>query len=467
MLLFLAIHRNKDDKVNKAKIVATFGPALDKPSVLKKAVKYIDIVRINFSHGNPEQWVEFKEKAERAANILGKELAFLADLPGPKIRLGKLDPEVYVRKGDTVKFGYMPKKTNETIPVNYPNLARDSRKGAQIIIGDGILRFKITDIKAGKIECIAENSGMLLSNKGISLKGASINTQVPTKEDLEKGRLAIKNGFDMLALSFVKNPESITYARRQFGSIPLVSKIERKEAVERIDEISKVSDAIMVARGDLALDVDIEEVPVMQRLVVASAMKYCKPVIVATQMLASMVENPMPTRAEVNDIASSVMQGADCMMLSDETAAGKYPIEALSTMFNTIANAEKFAQPRAREYQIVSSNDKIAHAAVDIANTYSVDAIFTPTKSGATARRISALRPRSRIIAMSSDSKVRRSLLPYFGVEPTEIAKYENVDRMLGLVHEKAKKMKARKYLVVFGRPNKTGSTDTLRFIEE
>ncbi len=458
----------KHGYMNKTKIVITYGPSIEDKKILNEVLKYTDIVRINFSHGSKESWLKYAKNVRDISNKLGKEISLLADLPGPKIRISQLKSPIHVEKGDRVVFSDKKDTGNGSIPVDYENLHKDAKPGITISLGDGYLKLKVTKIIGKKLICTAMNSGDIQSRKGINLHNAKISANVPTAEDIRLAQFAVENNFDFIAMSFVRSAKDIELLKEHVPKAFIIAKIERKEAVAEIKSISKSADAIMVARGDLAFDVEIEKIPTVQHLIINASRDACKPVIVATQMLASMVNNNMPTRAEVNDIAGAVVSGSDCLMLSDETAMGKYPLESVKILYNTIKNAESYvAQSRSNAVSALGSGgESISFAAVEMANNFKVECIFAPTQTGATARRLSILRPKSRIIAMAHTIELTRKLSIYYGVESLLIKKYSSIDSMSKLIHIEAKKRGMKNYVVVFGTPNRPGSTDTLRYIE-
>ncbi len=450
----------------KTKIIITFGPSVSEPSVLKRAVRHADIVRINFSHGDSAYWINAVAKVKKAAEELGKEVALLADLPGPKVRVGVLNAPVVVRRGATVVFGQ--KKGGGDITVEYPLFYRDAKKGATVDIGDGDARFIIKEIRGRSVVCKAVEDGVVKSRKGISLLGLSMSATAPTKTDMRLAKFAHDRGFDFVGMSFVRSDRDIRTLKRANKGMRVIAKIEKREAVENIEGIAVEADGIMVARGDLAMDVRLEHIPEVQRKIINAARKARKPVIVATQLLASMVNNPTPTRAEVNDIANAVMDGVDCLMLSDETTVGKYPVDAVEFLVNTAKVAERIAVGRYnhRDYpKITAVNMGIAFAAADLADEYKTDCIFVPTQTGATAKMLSELRPDTLVIALATSPSVRRSLSIYYGLMTWPIPHYRTMDEMVKNVNSIAKMHGIRSYIMVSGSPNKPGSTDTLKYV--
>lgn len=325
--------------MRRTKIIVTHGPSLH--AVLKEVVDKIDVIRINFSHNNEQSWLATKGELLRAIGGPRRKIKLLADLPGPKVRIGTLQKDVVVQVGQEVCFGHSKKPVSGIVPVNYENLYKDAKKGAIIIIGDGEPRFRIERISGKKIYAIALADGVIGSRKGVSLSGANISLPVPTEEDLRLAKFVAAEGFDYIAQSFVRSADQIDVLRNTIGGGFIISKIEQREAVTNIDEIAKNSDMLMVARGDLGLDMPIEQVPLCQRKIIESAKRNKKPVVIATQVLTSMINSPIPTRAEVNDIATGVLSGADYIMLSDETTIGKYPTKVIEVLWKTIAETER------------------------------------------------------------------------------------------------------------------------------
>ena len=318
----------------KTKIIATYGPALENAGVLGKALKYADIIRINFSHGSKAKWSEYVDTIRHEAKRSGRKTLLLADLPGPKIRFGKITREIEVKPGDEIIIGYNKKGA---IPIEY-DISAEARRGSTILVGDGYLKLSISKVRKGLITCRALNNGRISSKKGVSMSGMR-RIVSPTPEDMELAEFAKSEGFDWIGLSFATSAAGVKSLRSRTG-IPVVSKIESTAALSNLEEIVKASDAVMVARGDLALDIGIENIPEAQRDIISECARFEKPVIVATEMLASMVSRAMPTRAEVNDIANAIWAGASYLMLSEETAVGSYPVEALEMLYNTASVAE-------------------------------------------------------------------------------------------------------------------------------
>ncbi len=327
--------------MNRTGIIVTYGPSLH-GEVFKRIVDKIDVLRINFSHNNEESWLAMRDRVLESVGGRGRRIKLMADLPGPKVRVGALQRDIEVKNGEEVCFGYTKKAAEGIVPVNYENLHKDAKEGATIIIGDGEPRFRIDRVSRGKIYTTALSVGCIGSKKGVSLSGAAISLAVPTEEDMRLAKFASAEGFDFVALSFVRSADQVDALRKHCGGCRIISKIERRSAVADIDEIAKRSDMLMVARGDLGLDMRIEEVPMAQRKIIESAKRHGKPVVIATQVLTSMINSPIPTRAEVNDIASGVLSGADYIMLSDETTIGRHPVEAVDVLHRVITEIGKY-----------------------------------------------------------------------------------------------------------------------------
>ena len=444
----------------RTKIMATYGPSVDDDRTLSKILAQVDVLRLNLSHGNKENWLSSLDRIGRIAKKINKEVALLADLPGPKIRTGKLPKDIGVVKGQKIIFSHLQQRDDGTIPLNF-EVQKYAKKGALVSIGENGPRMLVKELKKGRMICSVVNPGIITSNKGVSISNLSSSLASPTKEDLRLAKFASNNGFDYLALSFVTEPRNIQRLRKSVGSLPVVAKIERKTALLNIDEIASEADAIMVARGDLAFDIEIERLPIAQHKIIEASRKAGKSVIVATQLLASMVNYPTPTRAEVSDIATAVLEGADCLMLSDETTIGKYPVDSVKILRGVAKNTEpSFKSTGTRETEDISGS--IAFAAASVADNYDVRHIFVPTETGGTARRLSSLRPNAEIIALSSSRKVRNSLRMNYGVTPAAIAEYRTTDRLLSHIMGIASKKGIGKYAVLLGKPRSTGSTNML-----
>lgn len=327
----------------KTGIIITYGPATNRDGVFENMIKYVDMVRINMSHGDEKQWAGFIKRIRECEKKSKMKVKIIADLPGPKIRLGSMAKPVKLKKGQAVVLEYAKRVSGKwTLPIGY-DLAPHVKKGNIIYIGDGRPVLMVESIGGKRISCTTVEEGMVSSNKGVSVMGMS-TISPPTKEDLRLAKLALRFKVDMVAISFVMDAADISALRAVVGKLGIVAKIERAAAMKNIDKIAKEADMVMVARGDLAFDVGIEMTPVAQMRILEACRKAGKPGIVATQMLFSMVSSPIPTRAEVSDVGHAVMDGARYVMLSEESAAGGYPLQAVRTMHQTIANVCRFME---------------------------------------------------------------------------------------------------------------------------
>lgn len=449
--------------MTRTKIISTFGPALFDTTVLKEALKYADIIRFNFSHGNPEEKLEAKEKVLKLSKELNKDIALLADLPGPKIRVSKLENDVMIKTGDTVIFSHSSTATPGEVPIEI-DIFDDMKVGCEVSIGDGNPKLIIKELKNRKIICTALQDGRIASRKGINVKGVNMSAAPPTKEDLKLIEFVRDNGFDYVALSFVKTAENVKEARKLSGDLLIISKIERQEAISDIKEIINVSDGVMIARGDMALNIEFNQVPFVQDMIIKECKERSKPVIVATQMLASMTSNQSPTRAEMTDVANAVKSGTDCVMLSDETAVGKYPIDALKAMSSIITYTEAVGLiNKDQAKSVADEHEGIAAAAAGITHICKTERIFIPTVTGKTAKVISSFRPESEILAITDSDKLRRSMCMYYGIRGVNLGKFSTEEEMTNLIKRHAEETATKSYILVFGKSASTGTSDTIK----
>jgi len=405
----------------RTKILATVGPATNTPELIEEMISSgANGLRLNFSHGSYEERDSQLEWIRAAQKKNGKPVAILQDLQGPKIRLGALvDNHFEVKKGDELILDHAAEHDGYTLPIQY-NLADKVKIGEPIYIYDGKVRTIVTEITSDTaIKVRVENDGTLMSKKGINLPDTDFGGDILTPKDLEDIEYGLDKGFDFVAISFIQSADDI-HALRQIlvaggSNAQIIAKVETKAAIKDdvLEEIVKASDAVMVARGDLAVEVGAEVVPIVQRRIIALCRKYGKISLVATQMMMSMVENPEPTRAEVSDIANAVIQGADAVMLSDETANGKYPLESIAAMKKVILYTQEHAPVATLNDPMITKNlqlDAISTAAVKLAEQLDVAAIIAETKSGATASSIAAHRPNMAIISVTSEMQTAQQL---------------------------------------------------------
>lgn len=414
----------------KTKIVATLGPACNSKDVIEEMMTIgVNVFRINFSHAEYENVAE-KIKEIREINIRnGFNVAILADLQGPKLRVGVMEKKVKLKKGDTFTFTTNEcEGTNEKAYMTYQNFPKDVKPGEQILVDDGKLLFKVlrTD---GKSEVVTEvlRGGKLKSKKGVNLPNTDVSLPALTEKDIKDALFAVKMEVDWIALSFVRNKEDLILIRDLIDEhssykIPVIAKIEKPEAVSRIKELTAYCDGLMVARGDLGVEVAMEKVPLIQKRLVLQAKQARIPVIIATQMMESMIESQVPTRAEVNDVANSIMDGADAVMLSGETSVGKFPIEVIKKIRSIIENVEDSPLIVKPKYSMQSVNDRfisktLCYQAAKMADDIGATVITTLTNSGYTAFQISAWRPKTHILAFSDSRRILAMLNLLWGVK--------------------------------------------------
>jgi pyruvate kinase len=414
-------------KTERTKVVATLGPASSNPEILGGMVEAgLDVVRLNFSHGERADHVARFELVRALAKERDHNLAVLVDLQGPKIRVGVVgDTGVRLDRGEEVTLVSGTETCAEPdIPVVYPALAADVHQGDRILLDDGAIGLRVEDVEGERVRCEVERGGVVKSRKGVNLPGVAVSAASLTAKDRADVATAVEFGADYVALSFVRRPEDVAEAKQAIaehgGDIPVVAKLERPEAIDVLDEILEVADAVMVARGDLGVELAVEQVPPIQKHIIARANSLGVPVITATQMLESMVASPRPTRAEASDVANAIFDGTDAVMLSQETAIGQYPIEAVATMNRIAKEAEATPHLSAPPPPAVGALDvpaTVCRAAVQVASDLGARAIVAFTESGASARYVSRFRPRTPIIGLTTSDAVRRRMALYWGVE--------------------------------------------------
>ena len=427
----------------RTKIVCTLGPASEKEEVLTALIENgLNVARMNFSHGSHEEHKGRMDLVKKVREKLDKPVAILLDTKGPEIRTGNFDqPEVLLEEGQ--KFTITMKDvmgTKEMCTVSYKGLANDVVAGDTILIDDGLVGLRVNEINGDDILCTVENSGIVKNHKGVNVPGVKINLPALTDKDVSDIEFGISQGIDFIAASFVRKVSDVLaireiLERNNATDIQIISKIENQEGVDNLDEIIAVSDGIMVARGDLGVEIPTEEIPVVQKLMIAKCNEAGKPVITATQMLDSMMRNPRPTRAEVTDVANAIYDGTDAIMLSGETAAGKYPVEAVRTMATIAKRTEetldydKLLNKNSRNNATVTG--AISHATCTTAVNLNASAIITSTSSGHTARMVSKCRPKCPIIATTNDERVMRRLALSWGVYPVKSEIAGNTDEVI------------------------------------
>jgi pyruvate kinase len=413
-------------QLKRTKIIATVGPAVDSYEKVRSVIKAgANGIRLNFSHGTHESNGRLAKWAREASKELGKPVAIILDLQGPKIRLGDFEEEIPVTAGQTLQFKLNAdyEKTG-LIPMQY-DLSKKVKRGERLFLFDGRVRTIVTGVKDGIVHAKSENDGVLLKRKGMNLPDTDFGGDIITKKDKDDLAFGSTQDFDYVAQSFVQTADDLRAMRKLMkkhgmNQHKLIVKFETRAAVTNIEEIVKEADMVMVARGDLAVETPAESVPIVQRQLIGLGMRYNTPTIVATHMLVSMMERPDPTRAEVSDVATAVLLGADCVMLSEETAAGKYPVDAVRTMKRVIKYTEQHA-PLSVSYPKIDEDHSrqaaISNGIISLSESIQAKAIVSETKSGATALQIAARRPKIPIVAVASEPRVAQQLTLVRGVK--------------------------------------------------
>lgn len=436
--------------MRKTKIVCTIGPASESPEMIKSLIRAgMNVARLNFSHGSMDHHLEQLRRLRSCAEELGANLGVLLDIQGPKIRLGHIKGgKVTVNPGDkyilTTEFC---EGDQQRAYVQYERLNVDLGPGNTIYIDDGLLEFKVTEVKGKDVHCEVVIGGELSSRKGVSLPGVSVDLPPLTEADIEHIKFGVKHGVDFIAASFVRKGSHVLAVKdiikEAGGDIPVIAKIESDEGLQNIDEIIAAADGIMVARGDLGVEIPPEEVPVAQKMMIRKCNEAGKPVITATQMLDSMIRNPRATRAEIADVANAIFDGTDCVMLSGETAVGKYPVKAVELMSAIARRIERsldysalLDDRRATTRKTIS--DSISLSTCQTAQDLQAKAILCSTQSGATARNIAKYKPRSPILAICPNPSVVRQLALSWGVYPILVEPADNIEDMIDLAVEAA-----------------------------
>ena len=428
------------NNIKKTKIVCTLGPVSENEETLRELIKNgLNVCRLNFSHGSHEEHKGRMDLVKKLREELNMPTAILLDTKGPEIRTGKFEaPEVLLEEGQTFTITMKDVMGNkEMCTVSYKGLANDVKTGDTILIDDGLVGLTVKEVNGDDIVCEVQNSGIVKNHKGVNVPGVKVNLPAITEKDRSDIEFGIEQGIDFIAASFVRKVSDVLAIREILEEnnathIKIISKIENQEGVDNLDEIIEVSDGIMVARGDLGVEIPTEEIPVVQKLMIKKCNEAGKPVITATQMLDSMIRNPRPTRAEVTDVANAIYDGTDAIMLSGETAAGKYPVEAVKTMATIAKRAEETMRNRRTKINKSKNvTDAISYATCTTAMDLDAKAILSSTASGHTARMVSKFRPDCPIIATTSDESVRRQLSLTWGVLPVMRNKSANTDQVI------------------------------------
>ena len=468
------------ESIRRAKIVATLGPASSDEETFRKLVRAgLDVARLNFSHGSHEQKSELIAMVRKIAKEEDKPICILADLQGPKIRTGTLvdHKPVLLKAGD--KLTITPEKidgTAERVSTVFTTLAENLRPGDQVLLSDGLIELRVLELQGADVVTEIINGGMLGEKKGINLPGVAIKVPALTPKDEEDLEFALKAGADTIAVSFVQTADDVRYVKSRIAALGydawVIAKLEKPQAIDHLDSILEASDAIMVARGDLGVEVPPEKVPAIQKHIIRRANEYLKPVITATQMLESMIENPRPTRAEASDVANAIYDGTDAVMLSAESAAGKYPVESIAMMNKIILESEAqmslephFAPTRSRKSLTVPETicECMAHSAQDL----DLAAIAIFTESGNTARLLSKYRPDAPIFALSPFEHVVHRTMLLWGTYPIQCERFNGTDTLVNTAEdilESRGYVKKRQVVgIVAGTVTKTGATNFMR----
>jgi pyruvate kinase len=426
--------------LRKTKIVATIGPASESPEIIRQMIKAgVDVARFNFSHGSHEVHKRWMQTVLAVSEELGVPVALMADTKGPEIRLGKFtggsavlkDGQTFVMSTEEVQG------TGDCVFVQYPGILQDVSPGSPVYLDDGNITMEVQSVAGNRVVCTVKSGGIIRDGKKVNLPGSKVSLPALSDKDVDDLKFAVEMGCDFVAASFVRRARDILDIRRVIeeagGDMHIIAKIENMEGVENLDAILRVADGLMVARGDLGVEVPTEDVPIIQKSMIEKALRAGKPVITATQMLESMIERPRPTRAEASDVANAIFDGSDAVMLSGETATGKYPVETVLTMERIAERAEKALNYHAMmakraETRARSVTDAISHATCTVAEELGAQAIITATESGHTTRMVARYRPETPIIAATPNRRVLRKMSLVWGATPVYIEPTKDTD---------------------------------------
>ncbi len=429
--------------MRKTKIVCTLGPATNSEEMIRQLIQAgMNVVRLNFSHGSQQEHRLMIEAIRKAAAQLGKAIPILQDLQGPKLRVGKMkNGSIALNRGQQISLVAEEILGDEQrIGTSYRYLANDVQPGDKILLDDGLIELKVVHVYRTEVICQVITGGMLSDHKGINLPGIAISQPSFTEKDRDDLMFGIEHGVDLVAISFVRSADDVLAVKEVIQSkgqeIMVLAKLEKPEAIDHLDDILAVADGVMIARGDLGVELPLQKVPVLQKRIIQQAAHLGKPVITATQMLESMRFNPRPTRAEVSDVANAIFDGTDAVMLSAETATGSYPVETVRTMARIISEAEQaegwMGHHLSPSEKTLSVADAVSHSACETAEFLKVKAIVAFTKSGFTARMVSKYRPKTQIIAFSPSETVQRQLNLSWGICPLQMEYLNSTDEIIG-----------------------------------
>jgi len=460
-------------EARKTKIVCTIGPASDSPEKIEELIKAgMDVARLNLSFGTENYHSQLIDVVREISDDLGKPVAVLMDLAGPKIRIGRLSSPITLHRGERVILTADEGENNE-IPISHPEVLGYLKEGNIIHLADGSIKLKVVSARQDQVIAEVLEGGFLTSYKGINFPEIPLDINPITEKDLKDLKLGLKKSVDWVALSFIRSAEDVEQLKERMKGdlkVPVIAKIERREAVKNLERILEVADGIMIARGDLGVELPLEEVPVVQKMAVKMANRVGKPAITATQMLKSMVVQAQPTRAEVTDVANAVLDGSDAVMLSEETATGKYPVEAVKIMDRIIKKAESM-YPYLPDHPAKTVTESIASSAAKISAELRVDAVVTFTRTGTSAIQLSRYRPPVPILVATHDNSTKRRLSLIWGCIPLmSVSHHADFEELISEVVYEGLKRRILNYkgkIVVtsgfpFGEP---GTTNTLRVL--
>lgn len=442
--------------MRKTKIICTLGPATKSEGMITRLIKAgMNVARLNFSHGTQHEHREMIHAIRKVGARLNKTIPILQDLQGPKLRVGKIkNGSVQLKKGNIVAITSEEVIGDENvIPTTYQYLSQDVQPGDTILLDDGLIKLKVAEKKSNQVLCQIVEGGFLSDHKGINLPGVAISQPSFTEKDRKDLMFGIEQGVDIVALSFVRTSDDILTVKKIITQhqkeILVLAKLEKPEAIKHLDEIIAIADGVMIARGDLGVELALQKVPLLQKKIIQKAAQRGKPVIIATQMLESMRHNPRPTRAEVSDVANAIFDVTDAVMLSAETATGNYPVATVRTMAKIIAEAEQDAEGLLAHHlspaeKTLSIADAISHSACETAEFLKVKAIVAFTKSGFTARMVAKYRPHTHIIAFSPSEMVQRQLNLSWGVCPLKMEFLNSTDE---IIYQTEKKLLEKKFV--------------------
>ena len=463
----------------RTKIVCTIGPASNSPQVIDKLIRAgMSVARLNFSHGSHQDHAAMVGLIREASKQAGRPIAILQDLCGPKIRVGELPEEgVSLSSGqELILTTQLNKGQTNKVPVSYGDLPSQVKTGDRILLADGLMELVVEKTSAKEIQCRVVTGGVLTSHKGVNLPTSTLNVPALTEKDRRDLLFGLEMGVDYVALSFVRSASDLHAIKkiihRNNKQTPVIAKFEKHEAIEHLDAILAASDGVMVARGDLGVEIPLENVPNIQKRLVQRANALGKPVIIATQMLRSMVDSPRPTRAEAADVANAVLDGADAIMLSEETASGQHPVEAVTYMARIAKSAEtefphaRYMRPLSRQ----ATAEAVAYSACVLAQQLSASAIVATTRSGSTAFQIARYRPAQPIAALTPDEATARKLALYWGCSPFFMPIVEDTDAMIekaaDFTLQQGHARKGDKLVITAGRPIWEKGTTNLLWVK-